>query len=109
MSDSPVRVERDGPLAVLTVSAPPVNLYDQAMYEGLVAALDELEADLPRALLLRAEGRVWTGGVDVNEFHALSTTQGAELWERLFRILHRFEHLPLPTVFACHALCLTWG
>ena len=48
-----VTVERDGPLAVLTHASPPVNLWDQATMDGFAAALDELEADPPRALLLR--------------------------------------------------------
>ena len=30
-AEVPVRLERDGPLAVLTLDAPPLNLFDQAM------------------------------------------------------------------------------
>ena len=35
---------------------------------ALVAAIDEVEASDARALMLRAEGKVFTGGVDVHEF-----------------------------------------
>jgi enoyl-CoA hydratase/carnithine racemase len=108
MADTPVRVERDGPVAVVTLASPPVNLWDEAVIAGYERALDDLEADPPRAALLRAEGRVVSGGVDVNVFAAIESPAGAEaLWARLLRLPARLEALPYPTVFAAHALCLT--
>ena len=75
----PTRLERDGGLAVLTLDAPPLNLFDQAMFDGLTAAIGDLEADLPRALLVRAEGRAVSGGVDVNVFDELSAGDADEI------------------------------
>lgn len=106
---TPVRLEREGPLAIMTVDRPPLNLYDQSVMDGLVACVDALEAEPARALLFRAEGRVWTAGVDVNLFAGLTPDTGRELWEAGFELVHRLEELPFPTVFAAHALCLTWG
>jgi enoyl-CoA hydratase/carnithine racemase len=105
----PWTLEDDGPLKVLTISKPPLNLFDREVDEGLHAAVSDLAADPPRGLLLRAEGRVWTGGVDVHLFDGLSPEQGAELWERGFELIHKLEDMPCPVVFAAHALCLTWG
>ena len=65
---NPVRVERDGPLAIMTFDHPPVNLWDKALDSGFRDALTDIEANPPRALLIRAEGRVFTGGVDVSVF-----------------------------------------
>lgn len=106
---STVRIDREGPLATLTVDSPPLNLWDATIERDLRAALDDLDANPPRALLLRAEGRAVTGGVDVNVFDGLTTQTGAQLWTDLFEIIHRVEDLPYPTVFAAHGLCLTWG
>jgi len=104
----PVRVVREGGLAVVTLAAPPVNLWTDAVIAGYDAALTELEADPPRAVLFDAEGRVVSGGVDVNLFAAIPDGKaGAALWERLLALPHRVEELPCPTVFAAHALCLT--
>lgn len=104
----PVQLERDGGLAVLTFDAPPLNLFDQPMITALDAALAELESDLPRALLLRAEGRVVSGGVDVGAaFNGTTPEQAEALWADWLVVIHRLERLPLPTVFAAHALCLT--
>lgn len=107
----PWTLVKDGPLAVLTIARPPLNLFDREVDQGLHDAVDHLTADPPRGLLLRAEGRVWTAGVDVNLFAGLvgDAQAGAELWERGFALVHKLEDLPCPVVFAAHALCLTWG
>ncbi len=106
---APLSIARDGHVAILTVNAPPVNLLDAAMTDALDAAIAELEASPPRALLIRAEGRVWTGGVDVEQFAGVSAEGGHELWTRLLGFTQRIEALPCPSVFSAHALCLTWG
>lgn len=104
---SKLRLEYDGPLAVLTIDSPPLNLFERALIEELAQAVEELTAEPPRGLLVRAEGRVVSGGVDVHEFDGLTAVQAGELWRGLLAIVHAVEELPLPTVFAAHALCLT--
>jgi enoyl-CoA hydratase/carnithine racemase len=110
MAPLPVRVEHDGGLAVVTVDAPPLNLFDGALQAALVAAVDELEHTGPRAVLFRAEGRVVSGGVDIALFEALSDpADAAALFAGLVDISRRVAALPCPTVFAAHGLCLTWA
>jgi enoyl-CoA hydratase/carnithine racemase len=104
---TPLRCERHGPLALLTLDAPPLNLFDAAMIEALGAAVMELEADPPRGLLIRAEGRVVSGGVNVKLFDGLSVADAQRLWRDLLALIHRVEALPYPTLFAAHGLCLT--
>lgn len=109
-SGSPVRLERDGGLAVVTFDSPPLNLFDAALEAGLVAALEDMESDRPRAVLFRAEGRVVSGGVDVSLFAALSgPEQATETFDQLVAVARRVDALPCPTVFAAHGLCLTWA
>jgi enoyl-CoA hydratase len=107
VTGQPVLLERDGPLAVLTFDAPPLNLFDAAMIAGLQAAVADVAADPPRGLLVRAEGRVVSGGVDVHLFDGLSRQDAGALWTELLEMIHTVEELALPTVFAAHALCLT--
>ena len=104
---SKIEIEIDGPLTVLTINSPPLNLFDDELMGELAQAVDQLVAEPPRGLLVRAEGRVVSGGVDVHVFDGLTPEQAAEMWVRLLDLVHRFEELPLPTVFAAHALCLT--
>jgi enoyl-CoA hydratase/carnithine racemase len=106
----PVRLERDGPLAVVSFDSPPVNLFDGALEAGLVAALVSIESDPARAVLFRADRRVVSGGVDVSVFDAMSGPREAqETFDRLIALSHQVEALPCPVVFAAHALCLTWA
>lgn len=104
----PVRVRREDGLAHVVLAAPPLNLFDEAMFAGLESALSELEANAPRAVLISAEGRVVSGGVDVKVFDAVaSAEEGKAMWERLIALPRRLEALDCPTVFAAHGLCLT--
>jgi enoyl-CoA hydratase/carnithine racemase len=106
----PVRVERDGPLAVVTVDHPPLNLFDLELDRALRAAVDELEREPARGVLFAAEGRVVSAGVDVSVFAAQESAAAAtELFEGLIELARRVDRLPCPTVFAAHGLCLTWA
>jgi enoyl-CoA hydratase len=101
------RLERDSELGVLVIDNPPLNLFDAEMVSDILAGLDEAEG--ARALLVRAEGEYFTGGVDVNVFKGLSGAGAAELTARLLSITHRIEELPFPTLASVHGLCLTAG
>ena len=101
------RLERERDLGVLVLDNQPLNLFDADMVAGILGALDEA-ADC-RALLVRAEGKYFTGGVDVNVFKGLSEAGAAELTGELLSITHRIEALPFPTLASVHGLCLTAG
>jgi enoyl-CoA hydratase len=104
---SAARLERESDLAVITLDSPPLNLFDQGMIDDLRAAIDEVAAEPPRALLIRAEGRAVSGGVDVHVFAGLTPEQGSALWTDLLEMIEKVEVLPAPVVFAAHALTLT--
>ncbi|WP_456695029.1 enoyl-CoA hydratase/isomerase family protein [Aeromicrobium sp. P5_D10] len=106
-----VHVERTADdIAVVTFSEPPVNLYSLQMHADFDRALDQVAADLPRALLIRAEGKVVSGGVDVSQFHAQKTKAATKvLYDRMLELPNRIEALDVPTFFAAHGLTLTWA
>src|SRR4051794_32439450 len=102
------RLEREqSGLAVLTLDSPPLNLFDQRMIDDVRAAIAGVAAAPPRALLIRAEGRAVSGGVDVHVFEGLTPEQGSALWDELLGMIDQLEALPAPIVFAAHALTLT--
>jgi enoyl-CoA hydratase len=108
MPESPrARLERDGDLGVLVIDDPPLNLFGRELVADILAALDE--TDGVRALLVRAEGDVFTGGADVNLFHGLSVSDAETLTRELLAITHRVESLPFPPLASLHGLCLTAG
>jgi enoyl-CoA hydratase/carnithine racemase len=102
---TPVRTERAGGLAILTLDSPPLNLFDDVLIDGLEAGVRQL--DDARALLIRAEGTAVSAGVDVHVFDRLSERTAAALFHRLLDLTQRVEALPFPVVFAAHGLCLT--
>src|SRR3954467_6806862 len=116
---APVRIERDGDVAVVVLDNPPLNLFDPATFNALenvaaelVALTDPMQLDRARAVLVEARGKVVSGGVDVSFFRDIAegpepVRQGADLWTRLLRVVQTFEDLPVPTVFAAHGLTLT--
>ncbi len=104
----PLRVEEEADgLVVITFDSPPLNLFDQAMIDAFQAAIAELVAAPPRALLIRAEGKVVSGGVDVHVFSGLGLEAATTLWADQLETIGRLEALPAPVVFAAHALTLT--
>lgn len=103
----PARLEFDGSLAVITIDSPPLNLFDQAMMQALARCLGDVGDSDARALLLRADGRAVSAGVDVELFATLDRDSAEDLWRDWFGFVHALEELPVPTVFAAHALCLT--
>jgi enoyl-CoA hydratase/carnithine racemase len=125
-------VMRIGDVAELVISAPPLNLFDRELATDLENALDEIIAQcwpggttparpqlpdepLPpdprwaRAVLLRAEGKVFCAGVDVHEFQGLGPAEGAVLMARFLALVQTLERLPVPTIAVVHALNLTIG
>ena len=109
-SGASVRLERDDGLAIVTFHSPPLNLFDEAMGRGLAEVIDQLESTPARAVLFRAEGRVFSAGVDVSVFAAQeSVEQAYSTFDELVELARRVDRLPCPTVLAAHALCLTWA
>jgi len=116
---APVRIERDGDVAVVVLDNPPLNLFDQAVFDAWERVTGELvdltepgRADRARAVLVEARGRVVSAGVDVHLFAEIAESpdavaRGGALWARLLRTVQTLEALPVPTVFAAHALTLT--
>jgi enoyl-CoA hydratase/carnithine racemase len=125
-------VTRTGDVAELVISAPPLNLFDAQLATDLEDALDEIIAQcwpggttprsptLPgeaippeprwaRAVLLRAEGKVFCAGVDVHEFQDLGPAEGAVVMARFLALVQTLERLPVPTIAVVHALNLTIG
>jgi 3-hydroxyacyl-CoA dehydrogenase len=66
---SVVTIAREGTIAVVTIDNPPVNALSQAVRQGLIDAVSELDGD-PHvsAVVLVCAGRTFIAGADVSEF-----------------------------------------
>lgn len=95
----------------MTFAAPPMNLYDEVLHRELRETVEHTSRDpRVRAVLFRAEGPVFTGGVDVAFLQRLGGSEGAaQLFTEMLEMIRALEELTVPTVLAAHATCLTWG
>ncbi len=109
--DEPIRLERDGDVAVLILDDPPLNLFTERTFAAMRAARDEVASSDARAMVFRAEGKVFTGGVDVGRVFkdVAGGAQGERLAADGIRELQAFESLEIPTLALVHGLCLTAG
>jgi enoyl-CoA hydratase len=107
---SPITLERDGNVAVMVLSNPPLNLFGDDAWGALISCIDEVEGSDARALVWRAEGDIFTGGVDVHSFQRVVDEGAAgDAFGSLIPVVRRLEELPIPTLALIHGLCLTAG
>lgn len=111
MSES-ITLDRDGAVAVITLDNPPLNLFTATSWHELLDCVGEVEGSDARALVWRAEGDIFTGGVDVANFQDVldaGPERAANFAQPLIDGVRRLEALEIPTIALVHGLCLTAG
>lgn len=109
---APIRLERDGAVASIVLDNPPLNFFGDDSFQHLDRCLAEIEASDARAAVWRAEGEIFTGGVDVNAFQRVvdaGPERAREFSVPLIETVRRLEALPMPTLALVHGTCLTAG
>jgi enoyl-CoA hydratase len=107
---SPITLHRDGNVAVMVLENPPLNLFGDDAWGALVSCIEEVEGSDARALVWRADGDIFTGGVDVHSFQrVVEQGEAADAFGSLIPVVQRLEALPIPTLALVHGLCLTAG
>ncbi|MGH7567273.1 MAG: enoyl-CoA hydratase/isomerase family protein [Gemmatimonadota bacterium] len=100
-----IRVENRGEsVARIVLARPPLNVLNIVMLKELCDAVDELAARPGlRALVIAAEGRAYSGGVDVEDHVGDKVAPMIAAFHGLFRRLADFEPVTVAEVHA-HAL-----
>jgi len=107
--DRPVRFETSGALGILTLANPPLNLFTEELIEDLRGAVTAAKQAPLRALLVRAEGTIFSGGADVRIFKGRTSAHARERVTSHLRTIADLEELPCPTLAAVQGLCLAAG
>ena len=104
-----VRFETSGSLGILTLANPPLNLLSGELIEDLRAAVTEVKRAPLRALLMRAEGKIFSAGADVSAFKGKTDSEARERFTSHLRMIADLEELPFPTLAAVQGMCVGGG
>ncbi|MEP7199893.1 MAG: enoyl-CoA hydratase/isomerase family protein [Chloroflexota bacterium] len=105
--------ETDGAVAWLTFNRPQArNAMTWAMYEGLFAACERVDADdAVRVFVLRGAGdKAFVAGTDISQFQTFATADDALTYERnVNRYASRLEAIGKPTIAMIRGYCVGGG
>lgn len=104
-----VHFETSGPLGIITLSNPPLNLLSGELLGDFGATVNEVKRVPLRALLLRAEGKVFSAGADVSAFKGKTETAARYSFTTHQRTIAELEALPFPTLAAVQGMCVGGG
>ncbi|RPF70765.1 3-hydroxyacyl-CoA dehydrogenase NAD-binding domain-containing protein [Aurantiacibacter spongiae] len=101
---SKVTTRREGDVLVVSLDNPPVNAFSAEVRQQMAAAIEEAgESDEIRAVVIRAEGRMFSGGADITEFNS------APVDPSLPDLIDSIETLAKPVVIALNGTALGGG
>lgn len=108
--ESKVKFTQDGPLGIVTLDSPPMNLIGDELVSDLIETIARVEqAQGLRALLMQGSGDVFSPGADVNLFVGRSAVDMRPLIASFLDLGARLEALPFPTLAAVHGTCMAGG
>jgi enoyl-CoA hydratase len=105
-------LEREGPVAVLTVNRPKaLNALDPATLRELLQAIREVRRDATiRCVVLTGAGnRAFVAGADIAAMAAMGPIEGRAFSRLGHRVMHGFESLERPVVAAVGGFALGGG
>lgn len=105
-------LERDGPVAIVTLNRPKVlNALNTQTLSELAGLMAELKADAGvRVVVVTGAGdKSFVAGADINELAALSPIEGIEHARRGQRVFDSIENLGKPVIAAVNGFALGGG
>ena len=106
-----VNYEVEGAVGIITINRPKaLNALNSQVLDDLNAALDAVDLDLIRALILTGAGeKSFVAGADIGEMSSLTKTEGEAFGKKGNDIFRRIETFPIPVIAAINGFALGGG
>jgi len=107
MTESTYQANAD--VAVLTLANPPANLFTLEVGKDIQSGIERARDERARAMVIQADGAVFSGGADVSLFKDRSLEEAGELMVGFMPVLAAVEDAPFPVIAAVHGICFAAG
>lgn len=102
-----IKTTNNDALAILILNRPPLNVMNIAMMKEINVGLAELKkSETAKVLLIKAEGKAFSAGVDVADHTADKVDEMMREFHRTFELLHGFK---IPVMAAVDGAALGGG
>lgn len=106
-----INYEVDSAVAVLTINRPKaLNALNSAVLDELNAALDAIDLNEVRALIITGAGeKSFVAGADIGEMSMLTKAEGEAFGKKGNDVFRKIETLPIPVIAAVNGFALGGG
>jgi enoyl-CoA hydratase len=104
-----MHIERSGDVAVVHLAAGRANSIGPAFLRSLGALLDDLDSDLPGAVVMTGEKRAFSAGLDIPALLDLDREAMGAHMQRFNTTMQRVFELPCPVVAAVNGHAIAGG
>ena len=111
MAEDIVKVELDGPVALVTLNRPDaLNALNRALRAEIVSVFNELKENKDvRAVVLTGAGRAFTAGIDLKEAGQTGFALGADEDSKSIDMARALADYPWPIIGAINGFAITGG
>jgi enoyl-CoA hydratase/carnithine racemase len=111
VAEKPLRIERDGPVARLTLNRPDQrNALSHELLRALGAALRDCNAsDDVRVAIIAGSGPAFSAGHDLRELRESSSQRIAELFRECSEVMLGIQDLSIPVIARVHGMATAAG
>ncbi len=106
MDYADIKVQEEEGIGRITFNKPPFNILDIAMMKEINHALDGFQGKMLKALVIDAEGKAFSAGVDVGEHTGDKVQEMIEVFHGIFR---RMDRITAPIISLVNGAALGGG
>jgi enoyl-CoA hydratase/carnithine racemase len=106
---SHVNLEMTDDVAIATTANPPAELFDVGQITGLRDAVRKATEGGARAMVIKSDAPLFSGGADVALFHGQSQQDGRDMLSDGMAMIAALEDAPFPIIAAVNGFCFAAG